>query len=456
MQWKRQYFTGTAVAAALLLLGACQSHPPAPADNAAAKAHAVQPASISDQDISDAYIYVLGRLLVARQQQLDFRDGMTWNQFVHRKPGEVQWPNPNLDVAYSEAWMAVDENSCSIVTVPPIRGRYYTVHVLNGWGETLANINERTYPDQPAGDFAFCLKGAAVSLPANARRVDLPARYTRILARVELGADWKQAEALQHRIGLRATGTPDLPRLPKTPLFELRQLPGVEAFEAAGEALAEPDLNPGMATMQAKVRAIAEAIRSPAERARVDGVVRQRAFADFARASRTIGPGTTRNGWTRAAVSGAYGSDYLTRTLFNYGGIWVNTFDEANYYRGAADSTGAPLDSSQTYTITFPRDRLPAGEARYFWSVLAVDSKTFRVLPNAMHRFILNNQSGLQYGKDGSLTLYFGPQKPAQAPEANWLPTPAGQQYRLMLRFYGPKDQEAARRYVPPPIVKVS
>ncbi|UBM07887.1 DUF1214 domain-containing protein [Cupriavidus metallidurans] len=411
---------------------------------------------IAERDISDAYIYLLGRLLVLRQQQLDFREGMTWNQLVHRKPGEVDWPNPNLDVAYSEAWMAVDEASCTMVSVPAIQGRYYTVQVLNGWGETLANINERTYPDHPAGDFAFCLKGANLALPANVRRVDLPARYTRILARVELGADWKQAEALQHRVTLRPTGTPKLPQLPRTPVFEFRQLPGVEAFEAAGEALAEPDLNPDMELLQAKVRAIADEVRDPAERTRIDGVIRQRAFADFAKASRTIGPGTTRNGWTRAAVSGSYGSDYLTRTLFNYGGIWVNTFDEANYYRGAADSTGAALDSSQYYTITFPRDRLPAAEARYFWSVLAVDSKTFRVLPNSMNRYILNNQSDLKYGKDGSLTLYFGPLKPAQAPRENWLPTPAGQQYRLMLRFYSPKDQEAARSYVPPPIVKVS
>ena len=66
----------------------------------------------------DAYIYLLGRLLVLRQQQLDFQEGFEWNALIHRKPGEVQWPNPNLDVAYSEAWVAVDEKSCLIVTVP--------------------------------------------------------------------------------------------------------------------------------------------------------------------------------------------------------------------------------------------------------------------------------------------------------------------------------------------------
>ena len=53
-----------------------------------------QPPRISDQDISDAYIYLLGRLLVARQQQIDFKEGFKWNELVHRKPGAVDWPNP--------------------------------------------------------------------------------------------------------------------------------------------------------------------------------------------------------------------------------------------------------------------------------------------------------------------------------------------------------------------------
>src|SRR4029079_10764946 len=85
-----------------------------------------QPVRISDQDVSDAYIYLLGRLLVTRQQQLDFNEGFKWNEIVHRKPGEVDWPNPNLDVAYSEAWVAIDESSCTIVSVPKVEGRYYT------------------------------------------------------------------------------------------------------------------------------------------------------------------------------------------------------------------------------------------------------------------------------------------------------------------------------------------
>ena len=89
-------------------------------------------------------------------------------------------------MAYSEAWVAVDESSCTIVDVPKIEGRYYTVHFLNGWGETIANINERIFPKRPFGEFAMCLRGANVAIPLGATRIDLAVKYSRLLARVEL------------------------------------------------------------------------------------------------------------------------------------------------------------------------------------------------------------------------------------------------------------------------------
>jgi hypothetical protein len=415
-----------------------------------------QSSRIADQDISDAYIYLLGRLLVTRQQQLDFQEGFKWNEIIHRKPGAVDWPNPNLDVAYSEAWVAVDESSCTIVSVPKIEGRYYTVHFLNGWGETVANINERLFPKRPFGEFAICVRGANVAIPAEATRIDLPVKYSRVLARVELGSDPDTAIALQHQFKFRATGTPKLPDIPKTPIFELEALPGVEAFEAADIALdSEVDLSVGLEALQDKARAIAKAVKDPAERARVDQVIRTRAFADLGKAGGIIGHGTTLNGWARPGVVGENGLDYVARTLVDNGGIWANIKPEVLYYRGGQDQAGADLSGDHVYTLTFPKDGLPAQYATFFWSVIAVDGHRFRVLPNPLNRFLLNNQSKLQYGPDGSLTLYFADQKPADAPDGNWLPTPKGTKYRLTFRFYRPTEGVANGTYFPPPLVKV-
>jgi hypothetical protein len=419
------------------------------------KTTSVATAVLSDQDISDAYIYLIGRLLVTRQQQLDFHEGFTWNQLLHRSPGAVDWPNPNLDVAYSEGWIAVDEHSCTLVTVPKMSGRYYTVQLLNGWGETLANINERVFPDHPYGQFAVCLKGANVNVPEGARRVDLPVKHARVLTRVELGSDWDRATALQQQFTLTAVGTPELPTVPKTPLFDLEALPGVEAFDAAPVALdSDADINPGMERLQANVRAIARAVEDPAVHGHVDDIIHERVLADFAKAGPLIGHGSIRHGWVRPSTAGVYGSDYLTRSLVNFGGIWANVFDEVVYYKGAVDSSDVALRSDQVYTMTFEKDQLPAMFARYFWSVVAVDGRHMRVLPNRMNRFLINNHSRLEYDDDGSLTLYFAAYRPLHVPDANWLPTSGAQPYRLTFRFYGPQGGVADGTYYPPPLVR--
>ncbi len=411
----------------------------------------------SDEEISEAYIYLLGRLLITRQQQLDFKEGFKWNELVHRKPGAVDWPNPNLDVAYSEAWIAVDETSCTIVTVPSIDDRYYTVQFLNGWGETLANINERVFPGRAYGDFAVCLRGSKVNLPADALRIDLPVKSARVLSRVALGSDQPKAEALQHQFKLRATGDPRIPEVPTTPIFDLEHLPGVEAFEAATTALgSEPDLSVGLESQSKAALEIAAAIKDPNERERVDAVIKQNAFPEIAKAGLTIGHGVIQNGWARPGVVGEYGLDYTARTLVNNGGIWANIKPEVLYYRGGKDADGDDLSGDHVYKMTFPKDELPTRFAKYFWSVIAVDNVRFRVLPNPLDRFLLNDQTHPEYGNDGSLTLYFASEKPLGAPDGNWLPIPRGQKFRLTFRFYGPLDGVSNGTWWPPALVKVA
>ena len=412
-------------------------------------------AAITDQQVSDAYIYLLGRLLVLRQEQADFQEGFKWNTLIHRKPGEVQWPNPNLDVAYSEAWVAVDEKSCLAVSVPRITGRYYTVQFLNGWGETVANINERVFPKHPDGEFAVCLKGSQVDVPATVQRVEVPVKYLRVLSRVALGATTDQAVALQRKVEFRATGQPALPTIPKTVMFDIEALPGVEAFDSAELALdSEADINPGMEPLQASTRAIAKAVKDPAERQRVDQAIKTKAFADIKRLSPTLNDGTVRNGWALPKTIGVYGSNWLLRTLVNDGGIWANSYEEVIYYKGFVGPDGAPLSGDSAYTLHFTKEQLPEQYATHFWSIIAVDSVHRRVLPNPKNRYLLNKETNPQYGKDGSLTLYFADTKPPAAPDGNWLPTPKGQRYSLTFRFYRPKGAVADRSYFPPPLVK--
>jgi hypothetical protein len=400
----------------------------------------------SDQDICDAYLYLLGRLLVLRQEHFDLISGTAWNELLHRDASNPQ--HTNLDVATSEAWVAVDETSCTIIDLPRIIGRYYTVQILNLWGETIANINERTFPEHVSGSFALCLRGSQVRLPADVLRIDLPGKKARVFLRIELGADPDAALALQRQVLMRTTGKPLIPPTVGIPLFPNEKLPGVEAFDSAAAVLAsEADVNPGMDGLQAKVRAVAALIPCDGERRRVDQVIRQHSWG----LKQSLF--TSTRDWLAQRVAGHYGSDWRGRTAANLFGIWSNTKDEVVSFKAGIVT---PLDGDLAYTITFDRHDLPSSHVKYFWSVTCVDSRTFRVLPADHDRLLLSNHSRLQPGKDGSLTLYFAPKLPAGAPDGNWLATPAGRSFILTWRSYGPDHATVAGKWFPPSVQRLS
>ena len=91
-----------------------------------------QPLRISDGDVTDAYIYLLGRVLVIRQEHMDRgAPGFAYNTIKYNPIGSADWVNPNLDTAYLEAWFAVDSDTPIIFEVPEIKGRYYTAQILD-------------------------------------------------------------------------------------------------------------------------------------------------------------------------------------------------------------------------------------------------------------------------------------------------------------------------------------
>ena len=82
---------------------------------------------LSEQDVIDSYAYILARYLVIRQEHIDIsEEGVDYNVIKYNELGKAEFVNPNLDVAYLEAWFAVDEKTPVILEIPKIEGRYYT------------------------------------------------------------------------------------------------------------------------------------------------------------------------------------------------------------------------------------------------------------------------------------------------------------------------------------------
>ena len=404
-------------------------------------------ARVSDEDIVSAYHYMVARWIILRQEASDFRGNFKWNQIFHRDASsDVARAYPYLEAAYSEAWIYTDETSCTEIEVPKITGRYYTVQVMNGWGEVVANINDRTYPKHPFGKFALCTKGTKIYLPPDTQRVDVPGTKSRVVMRIELGADPAQAHALQNQVTMKPTGDPLPEELPAVLNFPQDRMPGVEGFDNIAVVLAsEIDINPGMSSLQKKARAVGRAAADAAERARIDEVITKQAIpAFFAERTKLR---TVQNGWFHPPALGNYGSDYLTRSISVLTGLWPNVSKEVMYYRATS------LDGGKTFTQTWPKSALPTEKAAFFWSVTAVRAMEHRVLANSLSRYQLQKHSELKYNPDGSLTIAYGPGAPAGVPESNWLPTVAGQKYDLMWRFYGPTKDVINGKFYPPPLV---
>lgn len=70
----------------------------------------------SNSEIVESYVYLLSRALVVRQEQMDFDGtGLEYNTIKYNEAGKADFVNPNLDVAYMEAWIAVDDKSAVII-----------------------------------------------------------------------------------------------------------------------------------------------------------------------------------------------------------------------------------------------------------------------------------------------------------------------------------------------------
>jgi hypothetical protein len=69
-------------------------------------------AQLDKQTVTDAYVYLLGRAIVIRQEQTDLKEpGIAYNVIKYNPAGSADFVNPNLDVAYLEAWIAVDDKT---------------------------------------------------------------------------------------------------------------------------------------------------------------------------------------------------------------------------------------------------------------------------------------------------------------------------------------------------------
>jgi hypothetical protein len=133
------------------------------------------------------------------------------------------------------------------------------------------------------------------------------------------------------------------------------------------------------------------------------------------------------------------------RTAFFYGFTGITpamcmrlTGVGSQYVFAFKDAEGNRLDGAKTYRVTLPPD-IPAAR---FWSLTAYDNETRSMLQTPQRFPRAGSQSyptpATTAEADGSTTVVFGPERPPETPEGNWIQTTEGKGWFGILRLYSP------------------
>lgn len=115
------------------------------------------------------------------------------------------------------------------------------------------------------------------------------------------------------------------------------------------------------------------------------------------------------------------------------------------------DADGDLLSGSSSYKLHIPKDP----PAALFWAVTAynITDGTMTSAPQLLPS--INGMDNVKPNEDGSVDLYFGPTKPAGAPDSNWIQTVKGRAFLVTIRLYGTGVEFFDQTWKPDDVVKV-
>jgi hypothetical protein len=130
----------------------------------------------------------------------------------------------------------------------------------------------------------------------------------------------------------------------------------------------------------------------------------------------------------------------------------MRTLDAGSKYPFTTrDGTGEFLNGLNTYKLHLP----PNPPAALFWAVTAYNvtdgtmPETPQLLPS------INGFNNTEANSDGSVDLWFGPQKPANVSQSNFIQVISGRNFIVALRLYGTGSAFFDQTWKPDDVVKV-
>ena len=229
-------------------------------------------------------------------------------------------------------------------------------------------------------------------------------------------------------------------------------VPPASFFDVLPRALADAGPLPGEEARYSQVLAVLEAAK--ADPKLKDAMTKAAAEADVQLVKplfefRNYGLQLPHH-WSTTTNNATFGTDYFTRTAVAKSNIFVNAPNETKYFYQDLDASGARLSGANRYTVTFPKGATPPVNG--FWSLTLYNEHHF-FSPNDLNRYSVGTKNkALQYGSDGSLTIYVQADAPPAPLRANWLPAPKGGDFSLYIRAYWPKVEVTDGSWTPPAV----
>ncbi|MBX9840464.1 MAG: DUF1254 domain-containing protein [Xanthobacteraceae bacterium] len=123
----------------------------------------------------------------------------------------------------------------------------------------------------------------------------------------------------------------------------------------------------------------------------------------------------------------------------------------SKYPVATRDAKGEFLNGSNSYKLRLP----PHPPAALFWAVTLynITDGTMVEAPQLMPS--INSFNKVASNSDGSVDLWFGPSKPANAPDSNWIQTVNGRNFLATIRLYGTGVEFFDQTWKPDDVVKV-
>lgn len=383
---------------------------------------------------------------------------------------------PNADTLYSLAW--IDLSEPQVFSQPDMGNRFYLMPMYNMWMTDFESPGARTTGGKAAN---YLLTGPdwKGQVPAGMTQIKAATRKMLILGRTYADgteADYEAVNNLQDQLKitpLSAWGKPFIPKAPPVdpnPGFSMTAKPqevilGMDTstyFNKLATLMCE-EAPPAAedAPILARMAKIGIEPCKQFDLTKLDPSA-QAALEDLPKSvldligSKKAAMGKMVNGWTYTVGLGEYGTDYMKRALVAAFGWPANVDKDAVYPYTETDSSGAKLNGSHNYTLTFAKDQTPPVNG--FWSItMYMIDQGWWFVPNTLNKFTVSLRDSPTFNADGSLTLYFQSESPGKDKEANWLPAPKGE-FIPMIRMYWPKENTPSildGTWIPPQIQKV-